>query len=272
MERTSATGLLVDLLEAIDDAVEKYDPSQPRDGDGKWTDGGGSGSGGGAPEGETLRWRDNINWGSDRPDATVQVRMPDNEAAEVLRRYANSLPDRGRGTQVAGIVARWDANGTWGPEDRFWAHRIANDQQGGTEKRVSADAFAEFAKVDDDQRLVWAWAYVYEDEGQQIVDHSGDVIDAEALADFEKAAYDYVLDSREADEMHVKVTDVAKLVESFFLTPEKAQMFGLVTKRYGWIVGYKVTDEKVWAKIKDRTYTGMSIRGAGDREAIQVAA
>lgn len=131
---------------------------------------------------------------------------------------------------------------------------------------------AAFVKVDDDQHLVWAWAYVWEDEGQQVIDHSGDVIDAEALGDFEKAAYDYVLDSREADEMHVKVTDVAKLVESFFLTPEKAQLFGLVTKRYGWIVGYKVTDEAVWAKIKDGTYTGMSIRGSGDREAILAAA
>ena len=71
-----------------------------------------------------------------------------------------------------------------------------------------------------------------------------------------------------SDEMHEKLTGVAQLVESFMLTPEKAAAMGITTKRYGYWVGFKVADDAVWAKVKDGTYKGFSIRGTGEREKV----
>lgn len=125
-----------------------------------------------------------------------------------------------------------------------------------------------FSKVDEDQRVVGGWAYVFEDDGQMEVDHSGDFIDKASLPALEKAVREYMLESREADEMHVKVSDVGKVVGSLVLTPEKAAAFGIVTKRYGWIVEFQIQDDETWAKIKDGTYSAFSIRGAGQREKV----
>lgn len=129
-------------------------------------------------------------------------------------------------------------------------------------------AFGTFEKLDDDRRLAFGWAYVTEEDGQLVVDHSGDFIDKAALPDLEAAAYDYVLTSREADEMHEKLEGVAQIVESFMLTPEKAAAMGITAKRFGYWVGFKVADDAVWAKVKDGTYKGFSIRGTGEREAV----
>lgn len=129
-------------------------------------------------------------------------------------------------------------------------------------------AFGAFTKLDDDRQLAFGWAYVVEDEGEVVVDHSGEFVDKAALPALEDAAYEYVLTSREADEMHTNLYGVGKLVESFMLTPEKAEAMGLTTKRYGYWIGFKVTKQDVWTKIKDGTYGGFSIRGVGDREAV----
>lgn len=140
------------------------------------------------------------------------------------------------------------------------------------ERTERASLFGTFTKVDADRRLAFGWAYVVEDDGQVSADHSGDFIDKAALPALEDAAYEYVLTSREADEMHEKLYGVAKLVESFMLTPEKAEAMGVTTKRFGYWVGFKVIDDNVWAKVKDGTYSGFSIRGMGDRESVEAAA
>lgn len=120
-----------------------------------------------------------------------------------------------------------------------------------------------FTKLDDERRQAFGWAYVTHDEGQQVVDHSEEFIDEAAFPSLEKAAYDYVLVSREADEMHERFEDVAKVIESFVLTPEKATAMGIVTKRFGWWIGFQIIDTEVWKKVKDGTYPAFSIRGAG---------
>lgn len=55
-------------------------------------------------------------------------------------------------------------------------------------------------KSDGDQRLVFGWASVSVTvDGEQVEDLQGDAVDPEEL---EKAAYQYVLDFRDAGEMH----------------------------------------------------------------------
>lgn len=124
----------------------------------------------------------------------------------------------------------------------------------------------DFAKVDDEQRLAFGWAYVAGVDGNLVVDHSGDFVDDEVLPDLEKAAYDYVLVSREADEMHIRLDGIAKMVESVFVTPDKLQSMGLEGDRVGWWVGFKVSDDDVWQKVKSGQYSAFSIRGRGQRE------
>jgi len=130
---------------------------------------------------------------------------------------------------------------------------------------------ASISKLDEDRHLVFGWAYVAELDGADVVDHSGDVVGKAALEDLELAFYDYVLKSREADEMHQTFTGIGKLVECVVLTPEKAEAMGITTKRYGAWVGFKVTDEAVWVKIKDGTYSMLSIRGTGTKEELSDA-
>ena len=135
---------------------------------------------------------------------------------------------------------------------------------------VELRAFA-IEKLDEDQRLVFGWAYVAEADGVDVVDHSGDVVGQAALEDLELAFYDYVLDSREADDMHVQLEGVGKLVECVVLTPAKAEAMGVTTKRFGAWVGFKVQDAEAWAKVKRGERRMFSIRGAGTREEIDDA-
>ena len=105
----------------------------------------------------------------------------------------------------------------------------------------------------DDKHLVFGWASVAE-----IEDLQGDLIDAGTL---EKAAYDFVLNSRMGGEMH-EAKGVATLVESFFINAEKAQAMGIDEQWLNhWWVGFKVTDEEVWGKIKSGEYKMFSIGG-----------
>lgn len=127
---------------------------------------------------------------------------------------------------------------------------------------------AEISKVDDDQMLAFGWASVGIEKGGSIVDdHQGDVLDTPE--EIEKAAYRYVLESRDGGEMHIR-KGVATLVESFASTPEKWEAMGIPegTLPVGWWVGYKVHDPEVWKGIKDGRYRMLSVHGRGNREPI----
>lgn len=119
-------------------------------------------------------------------------------------------------------------------------------------------------KSDDDQRLSFGWAYVSQDlTGNQTEDWSGDQLEP---AELEQAAYKFVELYREGGEMHER-GGCAVLVESVVFTPEKMAAMGIPPGIIpaGWWIGFKVTDDDVWAKIKDGTYTMMSIEGTATR-------
>ena len=67
-----------------------------------------------------------------------------------------------------------------------------------------------------------------DEQGQELVDFQGDMIDPETL---EKAVYDYVEESRDGGEMHKRL-GVATLIESIVFTKEKisANLFIIRTK------------------------------------------
>lgn len=132
-------------------------------------------------------------------------------------------------------------------------------------------------KADDEERMVYGWASVITEDGEPVIDSEGDVIEASELV---KATTAFMLDVRKAMIGHERnaAGDIEDsmvkgiVVHSFPLTAEIAKSLGIETKREGWIVGVKVTDEAVWKGVKEGRFRAFSIGGKGIREEIGVAA
>jgi cation transport regulator ChaB len=149
--------------------------------------------------------------------------------------------------------------------DAFAAAWAAARSEGGSEPYVKAIRI-EIAKRDDEQRVVYGWLSVAKDkDGRHIVDKQGDVI---PVAELEAAAHDFMLASREAGDMHERVTGIGKVVESMGFTEEKMAKLGIAkgTLPEGWWVGFHIDDEQTWGKVKDGTYKAFSIGGSANRE------
>lgn len=118
-----------------------------------------------------------------------------------------------------------------------------------------------------DNRLVFGWANVIKtSDGKVIVDREADFIDDSW--EIEKAAYDYVLHSRDGSDSHA-LRGTATCVESMVFTEEKIEKMGIPQGLLpiGWWIGFKVHDDLVWKNVTDDEYTGFSVHGAGMRKA-----
>ncbi len=126
---------------------------------------------------------------------------------------------------------------------------------------------ADITKMDEDQHLAFGWASIATENGEPLLDLQGDML---TDAELEKAAYNYVLDSRTGGEMHLRYNEapkeVGRLVESIVLTADKQKALGIDLGKTGWWVGFKIADDAVWKKVKDGTYKAFSIHGHGIRE------
>ena len=93
------------------------------------------------------------------------------------------------------------------------------------------------------------------------------MIDPEEL---ENAAYKFVRLYREGGEMHER-GDCAVLVESVVFTEEKMKAMGIPegTLPVGWWIGFFVTDDDVWEKVKNGTYPMFSIEGEAERVKVE---
>lgn len=133
---------------------------------------------------------------------------------------------------------------------------------------ASINAFS-IKKADADKRLVFGWALVSAtSDGQQIIDHQGDIVDQE---DLEEGAYEYVLNFRDAGEEHIPgLRKKARMVESVVFTEEKLKAMGIPagTIPYGWWIGFYVDDDRTWELIKNGTYRMFSIEGRAVREPV----
>jgi len=118
-------------------------------------------------------------------------------------------------------------------------------------------------KVDDEQGLVYGWAYVSTEDGKLLVDTQGDSIEP---IEMEKMATDFMLNSRNAKVMH-KGENVGQFVHSFPLTNDIMKAFDIYSDREGWIVAMKPDTAEVMKAYKSGEYSGFSIGGkAGDVE------
>lgn len=126
----------------------------------------------------------------------------------------------------------------------------------------SVSLVATIAKTQLDKQLVYAWASVITKAGEPVEDHQGDIISAE---DLEAAAHDFIINSREAGEMHITTTGIGKIVESMVFTKSMQDALGIDLGQEGWFVVIKVDDPEVWDKVKKGEYKMLSIGGSGTR-------
>jgi len=120
-------------------------------------------------------------------------------------------------------------------------------------------------KVDEERRLVFGWASVaIRKDGTNIVDSQGDMIDPEEL---ETAAYSFVLKLGDANEMH-EPEPVGRTVESLVITPQKLEKMGLPPDSLpqGWWVGFYVSSDEAWSRVKKGDLRAFSIEGIAERE------
>lgn len=128
-------------------------------------------------------------------------------------------------------------------------------------EEIKLEGKFEIQKSSEEKRLAFGWASV-----ANIVDLQNDIIDAEEL---EQAAYNFVRFYREGGEMHER-GNCAELVESIVFTPEKLKALGLPENslKTSWWIGFYVTDDEVWQKVKSGEYSMFSIEGKAIREEI----
>jgi hypothetical protein len=116
---------------------------------------------------------------------------------------------------------------------------------------------SEVFKFNDEQRLVYGWAYVSTLKGEISLDHSGEYIRPNELV---KAATNFMLDVRVAKAMH-SGSQIGEIVHSLPVTNEIAASLGITTDREGWIICVKVHDDSVWEDVKSGKLSAFSIGG-----------
>jgi hypothetical protein len=136
---------------------------------------------------------------------------------------------------------------------------------------MTAPIDATIVKIEEDEQLVFGWANIIKTaSGETLLDRQDDFIDD--TVELEKAAYHYVLHSRDGGEMHLR-KGVSTLVESVVMSEEKQEALGIPsnTVPVGWWIGFKVNDSQVWEQVKKGGYVGFSVHGTGKREPVSVS-
>lgn len=139
-------------------------------------------------------------------------------------------------------------------------------------KDDSEVALMEISKTDEDQRLVFGWAYqTHDKDGNLIIDKSGEYV--EDPDELERAAYNFVIKSRAQGDMHKRSManeqiPVGTMVESMVFTPEKIEKMGLPKGALptGWWTGFRVNDDDAWAAVKRGERKSFSIHGKAVRK------
>lgn len=172
------------------------------------------------------------------------------------KEYINMLVEK---NQPVGVMSDADFDEIMADED-FSVSKID----------VEFDLVGEISKADDDKQLVFGWMSVAtRANGEQVIDKQGDVLDD--IDAMESVAYDFVLNSRDGGEMHIR-KGVSTLVESFVSTPEKWKAMKIPegVLPIGWWGGFHVDDPEVWKGVKSGKYKMFSVHGSGRRTPMTV--
>ncbi len=132
---------------------------------------------------------------------------------------------------------------------------------------MKKDIEGKVVKTDNDNNLAFGWAYVsVTKEGEQVIDHSQEIIDPQ---DLEVASYAFNLQFRGGGVEHEGEV-VGHLVESLAVTEQKLESMGLEKNALpqGLWVGFYIPDDNVFEKVKNGEYAMFSIEGRARREVV----
>lgn len=132
---------------------------------------------------------------------------------------------------------------------------------------VAIGELQKITKFDEELRMIWGWASVSTVAGEPVVDLQGDIIETGEL---QKAAHEYVAESRRGDELH-RTKGTGMIVDSLVFTKEIQKALGIDLGMEGWFIGYKVGKDEPWEKVKSGEYRAFSIGGSGEREPVASA-
>lgn len=135
-------------------------------------------------------------------------------------------------------------------------------------KTDEVSATARLVKTSDELGLAFFWAFTSTNpDGSEHFDlHSDQVL---ADNDMIKAAAEFMEKGGAVDEMHDSA-QTGHVVFAMPMTPEIASAYGVTTKTSGLMVAIRPSAEAM-AKLKDGTYSAVSIAGLGEREAVKAA-
>lgn len=127
----------------------------------------------------------------------------------------------------------------------------------------------EIKDFDEEKRMAFGWASVsITENGKIVLDSQDDIIELHVLED---AVYKFVEFYREAGEMHER-GDCGVLIESIIFTKEKLTAMNIPdgVVPLGWWIGFRVTDDDTWEKIKKHELNMFSIEGEAIREEVNL--
>ena len=124
----------------------------------------------------------------------------------------------------------------------------------------------QICKVADqgDARVFYGWASVIEKHGTEVVDHDSDAWEADEM---EETAFRFVTDNPEHGENHQRLAG-SDLIASMPFTKDLQDALGIDLGLVGWLVGFRVNDERLWKRIKSGELSMLSIGGSGFREEV----
>lgn len=125
----------------------------------------------------------------------------------------------------------------------------------------------QITKINPELQIVWGWAYVTEEDGETVVDHSAQIIET---MEAQKMAHGFVSKSRVGGVMHE--SKGGEIVDSIFLTKEIQEAMNVDAKKVGWFIGYHVKDKATWERVKSGELSAFSIAGTATEEVIDDAA
>lgn len=119
------------------------------------------------------------------------------------------------------------------------------------------DKVIDVIKVDEALGVVFGWAIICTEKGEDYFDVQDDHIPEAAML---KASADFMAHSRVLGDMHQKAEGGA-VVFCFPMTGDIAAAFGITTEKTGLMIGVKPASAETLAKFQSGEYSGFSIGG-----------
>ena len=189
------------------------------------------------------------------------AKMLDASAMDVFCKAANEASDLGYDHNAC-VTSGWDAvkkNYQRPEKGGKWVTKPASEDAetgAGEPDDEMMEKRCRVAKVDASLGLVFGWAVVCTEDGEDYIDTQGDHITEDAVM---KAATDFAMNSRVAKDMH-SGDQIGSIVHMFPLTADVAKAMGVECDKTGLMIAMKPSRD-VLEKFKSGEYTGFSIGG-----------